>query len=171
MSGRGLKRKINSECRVFNEKWSLDYFVIYSGDKIICLICKESIFVLKEYNIRRHYETKHKTTFSKFTEKLRLDKLQSLQNNFSSQQLLFKKQKNINEAATKTSFRISHLLAKRGKAFSDGSLIKECIIQAVEEICPERIDTFKNNSLSANTVPRRIDDISNNLNSQAQKKV
>ncbi|XP_060835347.1 general transcription factor II-I repeat domain-containing protein 2B-like [Rhopalosiphum padi] len=30
MSGRGLKRKIDSECRVFNEKWSLDYFVIYS---------------------------------------------------------------------------------------------------------------------------------------------
>ena len=78
MSGRGLKRKIDSECRVFNVKWSLDYFVIYSGDKIICLICKESISVLKEYNIRRHYETKHKTTFSKFTEKLRLDKLQSL---------------------------------------------------------------------------------------------
>jgi len=170
MSGRGLKRKIDSECRVFNEKWSLDYFVIYSGDKIICLICKESISVLKEYNIRRHYETKHKTTFSKFTEKLRLDKLQSLQNNFSSQQLLFKKQKNINEAATKASFRISHLLAKRGKAFSDGSLIKECIIQAVEEICPERIDTFKNISLSANTVARRIDDISNNLNSQVSNK-
>ncbi|KAL4103366.1 hypothetical protein QTP88_018743 [Uroleucon formosanum] len=170
MSGRGLKRKIDSECRVFNEKWSLDYFVIYSGDKIICLICKESISVLKEYNIRRHYETKHKTTFSKFTEKLRLDKLQSLQNNFSSQQLLFKKQKNINEAATKASFRISHLLAKRGKAFSDGSLIKECIIQAVEEICPERIDTFKNISLSANTVTRRIDDISNNLNSQVSNK-
>lgn len=93
MSGRGLKRKIDSECRVFNEKWSLDYFVIYSGDKIICLICKESISVLKEYNIRRHYETKHKATFSKFTEKLRLDKLQSLQNNFSSQQLLFKNKK------------------------------------------------------------------------------
>ncbi|KAL4083148.1 hypothetical protein QTP88_028478 [Uroleucon formosanum] len=166
MSGRGLKRKIDLECRVFNKKWSLDYFVIYSGDKIICLICKESISVLKEYNIRRHYETKHKTTFSKFTEKLRLDKLQSLQNNFSSQQLLFKKQRNINEAATKASFRISHLFAKRGKAFSDGSLIKECIIQAVEEICPERIDTFKNISLSANTVTRRIDDISNNLNSQ-----
>jgi hypothetical protein len=91
MSGRGLKRKIDSECRVFNEKWSLDYFVIYSGDKIICIVYKESISVLKEYNIRRHYETKHKTTFSKFTEKLRLDKLQSLQNNFLIK--LFKKQK------------------------------------------------------------------------------
>jgi hypothetical protein len=90
MSGRGLKRNIDSECRVFNEKWSLDYLFIYSSNKIICLICKESIFVLKEYNIRRHYETKHMTIFSKFTGKLRLDKLQSLQNNFSSQQFLFK---------------------------------------------------------------------------------
>jgi hypothetical protein len=61
-------------------------------------------------------------------------------------------------------------LAKRGKAFSDGSLIKECIIQTVEEICPERIDTFKNISLSGNTVTRRIDDISNNLNSQVSNK-
>ena len=61
-------------------------------------------------------------------------------------------------------------MAKRGKAFSDGNLIKECIIQAVEEICPEKIDTFKNISLSANTVTRRIDDISNNLNSQVSNK-
>jgi len=70
-------KEINSECRVFNEKWSLDYLVIYSGDNIICFICKESISVLKEYNIRRHYETKHETTFSKFTGESRLDKLQS----------------------------------------------------------------------------------------------
>ena len=38
------------------------------------------------------------------------------------------------------------------------------------EICPERIDTFKNISLSTNTVTRRIDNISNNLNSQVNNK-
>lgn len=72
MSGRGLKRKIDSECCFFNEKWSLDYLDIYS--KKICLNCKESI-VLQKYNIQRHYETKHLSTFSLFTGKLRLDKL------------------------------------------------------------------------------------------------
>lgn len=45
-------------------------------------------------------------------------------------------------------------------------MIKVCIIHAVEEICPEKIETFKNISLSANTITSRIDDISNNFNSQ-----
>jgi len=58
-------------------------------------------------------------------------------------------------------------LTKIGKALTDdSSLIKECIIQAFEENCPKKIDTSKNISLFANTVTRRIDDTSNNLNSQ-----
>jgi hypothetical protein len=63
-------------------------------------------------------------------------------------------------------------LSKRGKVKeTNGSLIKECIIQAVEEICPEKIDTFKNISLSANTVTRRIEGISNNFNYQVNNKI
>lgn len=170
MSGRGLKIKIDSECHVFSEKWSLDYSLIYSANKILYLICKESISVLKEYNIRKHYETKHLKTFYKLTGKLRLKKLQLLQKNFSSQPFLFQKPNHINEDAPKASFRISHILAKKGKAFADGSLRKECVILAVEEICLEKIDTFKNTSLFVNTVARRINDISNNLNSQVNKR-
>lgn len=45
-------------------------------------------------------------------------------------------------------------------------------MQAAEEIRREKIDNFKENfSLSANTVTRRINDISNNLNSQVNNKV
>lgn len=73
--GRGQKRKIDSECRVFDDKWWSDYLVNYSDNRIICLVCKECISILKGYNIRRHYEIKHLTNFSKFTGKLRLDKL------------------------------------------------------------------------------------------------
>lgn len=29
----------------------------------MCIICKETIAVLKECNIKRHYETKHKDKF------------------------------------------------------------------------------------------------------------
>jgi hypothetical protein len=43
MTGRGPKIKINLELLVFNEEWFLDYLVIYSGKKKICLICKENI--------------------------------------------------------------------------------------------------------------------------------
>lgn len=68
--------------------------------------------------------------------------MQLCQNNFSSQQFLFKKQNNFNETATKTSFRISHPLAKREKAaFADRNLIIKCIVQAVEKMCSVVFDT------------------------------
>lgn len=54
-----------------------------------------------------------------------------------------------NETATKASFCISRILTKRGKAFTDGSLIKECIIHTVEDICPEKNDNFNNINFSA----------------------
>ena len=34
------------------------FFIIHK-DKPICLICNETVSVLKEYNLKRHYNTKH----------------------------------------------------------------------------------------------------------------
>ena len=54
------KRKVDTECRVFNEKWGEKYFFVEADNHPAnCLICSESIAVLKEYYLRRHYETKH----------------------------------------------------------------------------------------------------------------
>ncbi|CAM4600194.1 unnamed protein product [Lepidochelys olivacea] len=111
MLGKGQKRKVDSECRVFKEQWSVDYFVIKSSSKTLCLVCNKTIAVLKEYNIRRHYETKHLLNYSQFTGKLCSDKLESMKCGLSSQQFIFKK-KTENETATTASFRVAHLLAK-----------------------------------------------------------
>lgn len=56
MSNIERKRKVNVENRSFNEIWKYDYFVIPNDNRVLCLICKETIVVLKEYNIRIHYE-------------------------------------------------------------------------------------------------------------------
>ena len=170
MSVQGKKRKVDSECRIFQEKWSMNYFVIKSGNKALCLICNEIIAVLKEYNIRRHYESKHSSAYSQFTGKLRSDKLETLKKNLSSQQFVFKRKKAENEAATRASFRTVHLLAKHGKPFTDGDLVKSCMIEAAQEMCPEKVDLFKTISLSANTVARRVEDIGSNLMSQLKSK-
>lgn len=53
------KRKIDSECRVFNDSWSLSYFFVEHQNKAMCLICYETVAVFKEFNIKRHYESKH----------------------------------------------------------------------------------------------------------------
>lgn len=53
------KRKVESECRKFQTWWESEYFFKEFKGKCVCLICTEIMAVMKEYNVRRHYETKH----------------------------------------------------------------------------------------------------------------
>lgn len=54
MASKTKIRKVNDECRVFNEAWSEKYFFRDHNGKAVCLICTETVNVLKEYNVRRH---------------------------------------------------------------------------------------------------------------------
>ncbi len=47
------KRKVDAECRVFNQEWTTKYFVTNVGTKVVCLICQETVSVFKEFNIKR----------------------------------------------------------------------------------------------------------------------
>lgn len=85
------RRKIDSECRSFKEEWCVKYFVIEKDGKGLCLICNDNIAILKEYNMRRHYQTKHSQQYSQFEGKDRLQKLDKLKRNLSSQQSFFYK--------------------------------------------------------------------------------
>ena len=86
------KRKVDTECRVLNEKWGEKYFFVEADNHPAnYLICKESIAVLKEYNLRRHYETKHQSKYSKLSDKLRTEKFQSMKRNLQGQKSLFVK--------------------------------------------------------------------------------
>ena len=51
------KRKVDTESRTFQEKWTIDYFFTQINEKPVCLLCSESVSVMKEYNVRRHYVT------------------------------------------------------------------------------------------------------------------
>ena len=68
---------MDDEGSIFNDEWGIKYFFVQSktGEKAICVICTETIAVRKEYNIRRHYDTKHAEIFSQFKEKERLNNL------------------------------------------------------------------------------------------------
>lgn len=77
------KRKVDSECCVFNKQWTHDYFMIDNNNKALCFICNETVAVLKEFDMSRHYETKHKTKFSHFSGNPREEKKFSLKNELS----------------------------------------------------------------------------------------
>ena len=127
------KRKIDSECRTFKEQWMHQYFVIESSNKALCLVCNETIAVVKEYNIKRHYETKHIQYYSKYTGSLRKEKFEALKRDLKSQQSFLMKTNTEQEAATRASYRVALEIAKRGKLFTDGEIIKDCLIGVAEE--------------------------------------
>lgn len=54
--GPSKKRKVQDGNRQFQESWTEKYFFVKFAGKIICLICKNTVAVLKEYNLKRHYE-------------------------------------------------------------------------------------------------------------------
>ncbi|GFR21235.1 proteinral transcription factor ii-i repeat domain-containing protein 2a [Trichonephila clavata] len=68
-----------------------------------------------------------------------------------SQQSSFTKLKTEQEAATRASFRVALEIAKRGKPFTDGEMIKEGIIAVAEEMCPEKVNLLKTVTLDEST--------------------
>ena len=86
-----------------------------------------------------------------------------MEHSFLSQQFVFMKQKTENEALTRASYKVAYVLAKRGKPFTDGRLIKECLMEVVEELCPEKANLFKTLSLAPSTVARRIETIGGDI--------
>ena len=48
------KRKVDSERRAFNKDWVPKYFFREIDNKGVCLLCNQSVAVLKEYNISHH---------------------------------------------------------------------------------------------------------------------
>ncbi|KAI6651125.1 General transcription factor II-I repeat domain-containing protein 2-like [Oopsacas minuta] len=55
------------------------------------------------------------------------------------------------------------------KPFTDGEFVKECLLNVVDIICPEKRDLFGKISLSARTVTRRIEDLSSDIRTTLQE--
>jgi len=107
--------------------------------------------------LKRHYEQKH-GEIEELSVGEQKAKLQLLKVNLTTQQNIFHKQNVQSIAIVSASLRISYIIAQKMKPFMDGDYIKECLIAAVKEICPEKVNLFTPISLSHQTVVRRIND-------------
>ena len=57
------KRKIADKRKVFQEKWEDLYFFTAVSVTSHCPICQKKIAVMKEYNLRQHYEAMHQDKY------------------------------------------------------------------------------------------------------------
>ena len=164
------KRKIDSECRVFKQQWTDDYFFGQCKEKAVCLICKETVAVFKEFNIRRHYETRHGGQYASLLDQVRRDKVARLKSGFAAQQSTMLRQTQMNLSSVRASFKVAQLIASCGKSFSDGEFVKKCLNAVAEEVCPDRKDALNAVSLSASTITRRIEEMGHNVHVQLKER-
>ena len=131
------KRKIDCEARVFNSEWCTKYFVIPHNLCVICLVCQNTTAVFKEYNINRHYTTKHSFQFNKIVGQARIDKIEQMKNSFMKQHSVFYHIQKNSELVTKLSFKFCECMPEKGKSFTDGEFIKNCLTMFTEYACHE----------------------------------
>ncbi|CAI9740057.1 Hypothetical predicted protein [Octopus vulgaris] len=86
-------------------------------------------------------------------------KRDELKKKLSSQQNNFKKHVRKAGTCAKVSCLITDKLTQKGKPLIDGELIKECIVNAFSEYCPEKVNSFNETSLSHQTIGKKIDDL------------
>jgi hypothetical protein len=57
----------------------------------LCLICNESVAVLKDYNIAGHYNSKHREKYETFVSAVRRKEVVAFRRGLESQQNVFRK--------------------------------------------------------------------------------
>lgn len=88
--------------------------------------------------------------------KLLSDKIEVLKQNLPAQKSIFINQSRPNESIVKASFYVALTVAIAGKPLTDVEIVKEYILQTIEEVCPNKLSLFAAISLSANTIAHDI---------------
>ena len=118
------KRRIEDEGRTFQKQWTDKYFFVVHAEKALCLKSKKSIPVMKDYNLRRHFEKNHEA-FKLFVGEKRTEKIEKLQKEFLAQQSRLKKSNQELKASTHASYVVAFEIPKRGKPLLDGEFVKD----------------------------------------------
>uniref|UniRef100_A0A6P7F1W9 General transcription factor II-I repeat domain-containing protein 2A-like n=1 Tax=Diabrotica virgifera virgifera TaxID=50390 RepID=A0A6P7F1W9_DIAVI len=160
------KRTLKAENRLFNEEWELQYFLISSNDKMVCLLCSTVITTIKKYNANQHYMTHSNHKYAILEGEARETILQQLKKEKLHQQQTFNKFFQQNNNATEARYKVAYILGKRGKPFSDVEMIKDCIVEVVKCLHPEKVDKYKQLPLSRGTITERQHELATNIKQQ-----
>ena len=112
--------------------------------------------------MKHHYET-CRSKYKEYVGESRKLKIKNLKSGFEQQTTFFKSKQEESESVTKAALVVSSLIAKRRKPFTDAEFIKESKLAIVNEVCPEKTVLFDSIPLSARTVTRKVEIISEHL--------
>ena len=147
------KRKMDN--RSFQDRWEADLFTSIK-DRTVCLVCGANVAATQEYNIGRHYETKH---YEKYKD---LDVKQKRQKGAGDEKKSGFSANYVHESKIKKGSSCKGQLycgsrdSKISRLFDDGEFVKKCMVKVCDIVCPDEKQDFLNVSLSRNTVAERV---------------
>ena len=165
------KRTVAKEKRVFNSKWELDYFMIETAAHTMCLICSQVVKTVKGDNAKQHFRRHMSHNYAKLEGESRKICVENLKKSVRHQTSCMSTFIQSNNNRCEASYRVAYHLGVAGKPYSDGELVKRCLIDVVKCIHPGKETDYSSIALSRNTIQRRQDDITKQLTLCLQTKV
>lgn len=156
----------------YRKVWENYFFAAICGETV-CLLCGFKPSTIRQDKIQRHYKRKH---FREYAQYVGLEK----HNLIEGLKLVFQQSRDVNveskvedgtssKKALTASYKISHMIAKHSKPFSEGTFIKDCMIEAVNAFGGSlNIEDVSSISLSDKTVASRIVNIAGCIEDELQ---
>ena len=127
------RRKVDIEHRAFNPACKKKYFFTERFGQAQCLICLNTVPVLKEFTMRRHWVEEHRASnFASMSSEERKYAIDRLSGNLQKTTSFFRKQTDEADTILLASYEISRILARGMKPFSNGDFIEECLVAVVD---------------------------------------
>ena len=164
-----VKRKLTNPSRHFNSLWEEKYLFVEGTSKPQCMVCLQIVSVPKEYNIKRHYETRHKSQYEQYDGDARIAVVKDLKGKYYKQISCMTNFTKTIVSDKKASYEVSLILAKTGKAFRDGETVKKCAIKMALAFGDTKMaKQFETVSLSHQTVARRVMELNDHVSSKVK---
>lgn len=142
------KQKVDADGSLFQERCEGEYLFVLHRERPVCLLCYEAVSVVKEYNLRWHFDTKHGAKYGKANLQEKQQIAQELKGKLRLQQSVFTKSTAKNNTAVKASFIVAEEITHASKSFSEGAFLKQYLLKVRKQVRPNQLQTFKNVSLS-----------------------
>ncbi len=174
------KRKVDSENRAFNPEWTDSFmFILPTGStKPVCLICSETVALIKSGNVKRHYETKHKGYEQTYPLKseVRSPKISSLRAQYEQSTRILSQTFTAQQRAHECSLRVAWILGQHKKPFTDGGVVKECMSAVAETLLEgkqkqELCEKIKQIPMSASSATKKSEILAQDVLTQLDEAV
>ena len=152
-----VKTKKNSRRgeKDMNSQWELDYFMIETlAHTMMCLICSQIVTTVKGDNAKQHFCRHTSHAYAKLKGEPRKICVENLKKSIGRQTSCL-------STFTKSDNNRCEASYRAGKPYSDVELVKQCLIDVVNCIHPDKEADYSSIALSRYTIQRSQNNITN----------